>query len=131
MRHILIIGAGKSTGVLVDYLLNKSNEHQLQLTIADKNLQSAQSLSQNHKNATAIELDIFEPEQRKKQISRADIVISMLPARFHIQVAKDCVALHKSMVTASYVSPEMEALDSEVKEKGLVFMNEIGVDPGV
>jgi saccharopine dehydrogenase-like NADP-dependent oxidoreductase len=131
MRHILIIGAGKSTGVLVDYLLHKSNEHQLKLIIADKNLKSAQLLSQDHANANAIELDIFEPEQRKEQINKADLVISMLPARFHIEVAKDCVTFNKSMVTASYVSPEMEALDKQVKEKGLVFMNEIGVDPGV
>jgi saccharopine dehydrogenase-like NADP-dependent oxidoreductase len=131
MRHILIIGAGKSTGVLVDYLLNKSNEHQLKLIIADKNLKSAQLLSQDHANANSIELDIFEPEQRKEQINKADLVISMLPARFHIEVAKDCVTFNKSMVTASYVSPEMEALDKQVKEKGLVFMNEIGVDPGV
>lgn len=131
MRHILIIGAGKSTGVLVDYLLNKSKEHNLQLLIADKNLQSAQFLSKDHENATALELDIFEPVQRKKQIQKADIVISMLPARFHIEVARDCVAFNKNMVTASYVSPEMESLDKEVKEKGLIFMNEIGVDPGV
>lgn len=131
MRHILIIGAGKSTGVLVDYLLNKSNKHQLKLIIADKNLKNAQSLSQSHANATALKLDIFEPKQRIEQIKKADLVISMLPARFHIEVAKDCVAFNKSMVTASYVSPEMEALDSQVKEKGLVFMNEIGVDPGV
>jgi saccharopine dehydrogenase-like NADP-dependent oxidoreductase len=131
MRHILIIGAGKSTGVLVDYLLNKSKEHNLQLFIADKNLQSAQFLSKDHENATALELDIFEPEQRKKQIQKADIVISMLPARFHMEVARDCVAFNKNMVTASYVSPEMESLDKEVKEKGLIFMNEIGVDPGV
>ena len=131
MRHILIIGAGKSTGVLVDYLLNKSKEHKLQLLIADKNIQSAQFLSKDHENATALELDIFEPEQRKKQIQKADIVISMLPARFHMEVARDCVAFNKNMVTASYVSPEMESLDKEVKEKGLIFMNEIGVDPGV
>ena len=97
MRHILIIGAGKSTGVLVDYLLNKSKEHNLQLLIADKNLQSAQYLSKDHENATALELDIFEPEQRKKQIQKADIVISMLPARFHMEVARDCVAFnHRS-----------------------------------
>lgn len=131
MRHILIIGAGKSTGVLVDYLLNKSKEHNLHLIIADKNVKSAQSLSQNHKNSTAIELDIFNPQERKKQVQKADIVISMLPARFHIEVARDCVTYNKNMVTASYISPEMEALDKEVKEKGLVFMNEIGVDPGV
>ncbi|WP_292890080.1 saccharopine dehydrogenase C-terminal domain-containing protein [Nonlabens sp.] len=131
MRHILIIGAGKSTGVLVDHLLSKSKEQHIQLIIADINLQSAQFLSKGHENATAVKLDIFEPEQRKLHIQKADLVISMLPARFHIEVARDCVAFNKNMVTASYVSPEMESLDQEVKEKGLIFMNEIGVDPGV
>jgi saccharopine dehydrogenase-like NADP-dependent oxidoreductase len=131
MRHILIIGAGKSTGVLVDYLLQKSEENNLQLTIADKNLESATAISKGHKRATAIELDIFEPEQRRGEVQKADIVISMLPARFHIEVAQDCVKYEKNLVTASYVSPEMEALDKQVTEKGLIFMNEIGVDPGI
>jgi saccharopine dehydrogenase (NAD+, L-glutamate forming) len=131
MRHILIIGAGKSTGVLVDYLLNKSEEQNLQLTIADKDLSQAIKLCDNHKNASAIKLDIFNENSRVDQIKKADLVISMLPARFHIKVARDCVALGIHMVTASYVSPEMQELDAEAKKKNLVFMNEIGVDPGV
>jgi saccharopine dehydrogenase (NAD+, L-glutamate forming) len=131
MRHILIIGAGKSTAVLIDYLLKKSQEHHLLLVIADKDIASAQSLCQHHKNATAIELDVFVPKQRGESIQKADLVISMLPARFHIEVARDCVTYKKHLVTASYVSPEMQELDAAVKENGLVFMNEIGVDPGI
>lgn len=131
MRSILIIGAGKSTSSLVRYLLNETENHNFKLIIADKALKSAQSLAGNHTNATGVEVDIFNTEAREKAIQKADIVISMLPARFHIEVAKDCIRFNKSMVTASYVSKEMEALDEEVKEKGLTFMNEIGVDPGV
>lgn len=131
MRQILIIGAGKSTGVLVDYLLKKSHQEQLKLIIADKNVAQAQVLSQNHENAQAVELDIFIEEQRRPFIEKADIVISMLPARFHIEVAKDCILYGKSMVTASYVSPEMEELHDSAVAKNLVFMNEIGVDPGI
>ncbi|WP_124978822.1 saccharopine dehydrogenase family protein [Nonlabens xiamenensis] len=131
MREILIIGAGKSTGVLVDYLLKKSEKHQLQLVIADKNLQSAQSLAADHPKALPLELDIFNPSQRQQQIEKADLVISMLPARFHIEVARDCISFKKHLVTASYVSPEMEELHQQAVENGLVFMNEIGVDPGV
>jgi len=131
MRQILIIGAGKSTGVLVDYLLKKSEQEKLQLLIADKNLEQAKFLSQNHKCAQAVELDIFNADQRQLYIQKADIVISMLPARFHIEVARDCIAFEKSMVTASYVSPEMEDLNDQAIEKNLVFMNEIGVDPGI
>ncbi|WP_194850295.1 saccharopine dehydrogenase family protein [Nonlabens antarcticus] len=131
MRHILIIGAGKSTGVLVDYLLNKSTEEELRLTIADKDISHATRLCNNHPNATAIELDVFDQKERTDRLKQADIVISMLPARFHIEVARDCVELGIHMVTASYVSPEMQELDSEAKKKNLVLMNEIGVDPGV
>ena len=131
MRHILIIGAGKSTGVLVNYLLNKAVDEKLHLTIADKSMDAALALCQENKNATAVELDIFHPESRRKLVEDSDIVISMLPARFHIHVANDCLEFGKNMVTASYVSPEMKALDAAAKNKQLVLMNEIGVDPGI
>ncbi|MBZ9788295.1 saccharopine dehydrogenase NADP-binding domain-containing protein [Psychroflexus sp. CAK57W] len=131
MRSILIIGAGKSTSSLVRFLLSESKTQNFKLIIADKAIEPAQHLAGDHPQATALALDIFEASQREEAIQNADIVISMLPARFHIEVAKDCVKFNKNMVTASYVSKEMEALDGEVKEKGLTFMNEIGVDPGV
>jgi len=131
MRQILIIGAGKSTGVLVDYLLNKSSTENIQLTVADKDVASASRLCNDHPNAKAIELDIFNATVRREQVKQANIVISMLPARFHIEVARDCVALGINMVTASYVSPEMQELDAEAKHKQIVLMNEIGVDPGI
>ena len=131
MRKILIIGAGKSASNLITYLIGKSTEENLHVTIGDLSLKNAQEHVKNHKNATAIVLDIFNEEDRKKAVQNADIVVSMLPARFHIEVAKDCVSYGKHMVTASYISEEMEALNTEVKAKGLVFMNEIGLDPGV
>ena len=90
-----------------------------------------ENLLKDKPNCTAIKLDIFKEEERKNAIKKADLVISMLPARFHIEVAKDCLLYEKNMVTASYVSKEMEALDEEVKAKGLIFLNEIGVDPGI
>ena len=131
MRQILIIGAGKSTSVLISYLLNKSETENLFLTIGDLDIENAKKLSQNHKRCKAIVLDVFNKESRESAIKDADIVISMLPARFHIEAAKDCIKYKKSLVTASYVSKEMKALDQEVKENGLIFMNEIGVDPGI
>ena len=131
MRQILIIGAGKSTSVLISYLLNKSETENLFLTIGDLDIENAKKLSQNHERCKAIVLDVFNKESRESAIKDADIVISMLPARFHIEAAKDCIKYKKSLVTASYVSKEMKALDQEVKDNGLVFMNEIGVDPGI
>lgn len=131
MRKILVIGAGRSASNLITYLINKSEQENLHITIGDLSLQNAQEHIKGHKNATAITLDIFNDEDRKKAVQNADIVISMLPARFHIDVAKDCIEYGKHMVTASYISNEMQELDQAAKEKGLVFMNEIGLDPGI
>lgn len=131
MRKILIIGSGKSTSYLLKYLLDKSVSENLFITIADLNIEQAKILINKHKNAEAIVLDIFNETLRKTAIKNSDIVISMLPARFHIEVAKDCILYKKHMVTASYVSPEMQALDDDAKTNGLVLMNEIGVDPGI
>ena len=131
MKNILIIGAGKSSSSLIKYLLDKSSEEKLQIIIGDISIDNAKKLINNHKNATAILLDVFDKNQREKAIKNADIVISMLPARFHIEVAKDCIQFKKHLVTASYISEEMKTLDKQAKENGLVFMNEIGLDPGI
>jgi len=131
MRKILVIGAGKSTSYLLDYLLGKAETEKLEITIGDINTAAILSSISNHAHCTVINLDIFDEFEREKAIEQTDIVISMLPARFHIKVAQDCVRLKKHLVTASYVSPKLQALDNKVKEAGLVFMNEIGLDPGV
>ncbi len=131
MRNVLIIGAGRSASSLIKYLLDKSESENLHLTIGDLSLELAQKKTKNHKNATAIALDIFDENQRKAEIQKADIVISMLPAHMHIEVAKDCIAFKKHMVTASYISDAMQSLDAEAKANNLVFMNEVGLDPGI
>ena len=131
MRKILIIGAGKSASYLVKYFLDKSISEKLDITIGDLDLSNAKKWIKNNENARTLKLDIFNEQDRKNAIGNSDIVVSMLPARFHIEVAKDCLALGKHMVTASYVSKEMQALDEEAKSKKLVFLNEIGVDPGI
>ena len=131
MRSILIVGAGRSSSALVRYLLEKSFIEKLKVVIADISIENAKKLVEGHENAEIVELDIFNIEGRKDLVGKADIVISMLPARFHLEIAKDCLELGKSLVTASYISKELMAMDAEVKEKGLVFMNEIGLDPGM
>lgn len=131
MRKILVIGSGKSSSYLIKYFLDKVETEKLQIIIGDINVENAQALIGDSPHATAKKLDVFDSDSRAEAIQNADIVVSMLPARFHIEVAKDCVKFGKNMVTASYVSKEMQELDEAVKEKGLVFMNEIGVDPGI
>ncbi|PIF01098.1 MAG: saccharopine dehydrogenase [Maribacter sp.] len=131
LRKILVLGAGKSTSYLLDYFLDKSITEKLHLTIGDIRPEGIPPSAKNHPNCTVIHLDILKDEDRKKAIGNSDIVVSMLPARFHIKVARDCVESNKNLVTASYISNEILALDETVKKKGLVFMNEIGLDPGI
>ena len=130
MENIIIIGAGKSTSWLIKYL-SEQNELPLSITIADQSIEVAQQLADEYKNCKALSLDVFDKPALVKLIKDASIVISMLPARFHVEVAKTCLSQGKNMVTASYVSDEMSQLDNDVKAKGLTFLNEIGVDPGI
>ncbi|WP_396151746.1 saccharopine dehydrogenase family protein [Flavobacterium sp.] len=131
MRKILIIGAGRSASSLIKYLLDKSEDEKLVITIADLSEALANKKTGNHKNARAISFDVCNDEQRKQEIQQADIVISMLPAHLHIEVAKDCIFYKKNMITASYISEEMKSLDFQAKENQIVLMNEIGLDPGI
>ncbi len=131
MRKILIIGAGRSATSLIQYLIDKAVAEQLQLFIADLSLELAQQKTKNQAHTTALALDIFNAEDRAAAIQQVDLVISMLPAHLHIEVAKDCLAYKKHLVTASYISAAMQELDQEVKANKLIFMNEIGLDPGI
>lgn len=131
MRKILIIGSGKSSAYLIKYLLSKSEKENLFVIVADKHIAKIKILLNNHSNSKAIKLDVFNDNSREKEILAADIVISMLPARFHLMVAKDCIKHRKNMLTASYISDEMLALNNSAIEKDIIIMNEIGLDPGI
>lgn len=131
MRTILIIGAGRSASSLIQYLLDKSEAENLHLVIGDLSLALAQKKTNNHPNATPIAFDIFDKNQRQTAIQKAAIVISMLPAHLHIEVAKDCIVYRKHLVTASYISDAMYELNEAAKTNNLIFMNEIGLDPGI
>ncbi|GGD21958.1 saccharopine dehydrogenase family protein [Hyunsoonleella pacifica] len=131
MRKVLIIGSGKSTAFLLKYLLDISTSEKLHITIGDIDVNVALAFLPKHSNANVIKLDVFNDAQRTKAISNSNIVVSMLPARFHIHVAKDCITYKKHLVTASYVSEEMQRLDKDAKANGIILMNEIGVDPGI
>lgn len=131
MRNILVLGAGKSTSYLLDHLIEKSTSEELHVTIGDLNPKNISPTISSHKNCSVVALDILEDEARSKAVQNANIVISMLPAKLHIKVAEDCIRLKKHLVTASYVSDDIRKLDNEAKKNGLVFMNEIGLDPGI
>jgi len=131
MKKILIIGAGRSSPYLIDYLIDSAKEQGWEVCVADISLENALARTGKKPGTRAIAFDINNIEQRSDEIKNADIVVSMLPAFMHLQVANDCVKYGKHLVTASYISSEIAALDKEVKNKGLIFLNEIGLDPGI
>ena len=131
MKNILLIGAGKSSGALIDYLLKHAEQDNYQLTVADITKEGAEAKTKNRSHSIAIALDVNNETYRQKHISAADIVVSMLPAHMHFSVAKDCVRLKKHLLTASYVSPELAALHNDAVKNEILLLNEIGLDPGI
>ncbi len=130
-KKILLIGAGKSATTLIEYLLDHASMESWKLTVADMDREIAQQKVGSSPFAEACALSIDDVPLRQSLIKAHDLIVSMLPAHKHIEVAQDCVAFGKHMVTASYVSPEMEALHEEAEAKGLLLLNEMGVDPGI
>lgn len=131
MKNILVIGAGRSASSLIKYLLEHAVAENWNVTVADMSLELAKQKTGSYSNAKAIAFDINNEQQREEEIKKADIVISMLPAFMHMNVAKDCVRFKKHLATASYVSKEMAELDADAKAAGIILMNEIGLDPGI
>lgn len=131
MKRILVAGAGLSATSLIDYLLNKSEENDWNVVVGDFDLSLAEQKINSHQRGTALHFDVFDIEQRNDAIREADIVVSMLPARMHVLLAEDCVIQGVDMITASYVSDEIKALHEKAKEKGVLLLNEIGLDPGI
>ncbi len=131
MKKILLLGAGLSASTLIEYLLEQAEINNWKLRIGDKNIESAKNKINGHKHGEFTEFDINNLQQTENEIQNADIVISLLPASLHIKAAKVCLKYGKNLATASYVSEELKALAPEVKKKGLLFLNEIGVDPGI
>jgi len=131
MTKILIIGAGRSATSLIEYLLKNASQFNWQLTVADVDIKLAQEKVGNSTLAKAISFDIRNESQRREVIQSHDFIISMLPAFMHGDVARDCVEFGKHMATASYVSKDMKNLDAEANKKGLLLLNECGLDPGI
>ncbi len=131
MKQILLLGAGKSATVLIDYLKANAAENDWKVFVADNDLSVAQLKVGMHDSVKAVQLDIQNEDGRKKLIQQADIVISMMPPSLHYAVAMDCIEFNKHLLTASYIDPKIKNEDLKIKDKGLTFLCEMGLDPGI
>ncbi len=127
MKKVLILGAGLVSRPMVRYLLERGVE----VTVASRTLSKAEALIQGHPLGRAFPWTVDNQGALEMLVEWADVVVSLLPYAYHLQVAKTCLKHRKHLVTTSYVKPEMAALDREAREKDLIFLNEIGLDPGI
>lgn len=136
MKHILLLGAGRSAAALIEYLALHARKEHWKVTVADLDVeQVSRKLSEmglsHQEGLHAFGLDVSDEQARRQAVQQSDIVLSLLPPHMHAKVAHDCVLLGRPMVTASYISAEIQALDAEAKRKGVLLLNEMGLDPGI
>ncbi len=128
MKNVLILGAGLVAKPMVHYLLDQKD---VEVTIATRTLSKAEKILEGRSNGKAVQLNVEDEAALEEQVKHADVVVSLLPYVHHVKVAKLCLKHGKPMVTTSYVSAAMQELDAEAREKGILLLNEIGLDPGI
>ena len=131
IQTILIAGAGKSSVYLIHYLLTHASRNKWKVIVADGDANAIAEKIDDSVFGEAAVIDITNSAQREPLVKRADIVVSLMPPHLHIHLAKDCLKYKKNLITSSYISDEMKAMDKAVKEAGLMFMCEMGLDPGI
>jgi saccharopine dehydrogenase-like NADP-dependent oxidoreductase len=127
MKKVLVLGAGLVARPMVVYLL----EHGFKVTVASRTVSKAKALIGKDKNGKAVAWTVEQGDALRKMVKDHDLAVSLLPYTYHVQVASACLEFNKHLVTTSYVSDAMRALDKKAKAKHLVFLNEAGLDPGI
>lgn len=131
MKTVLLFGAGKSATVLIEYLLQEANLYDWHLTVVDADRSLVLSKLGDSSRGEALSFNVQDPEARAKVIKQADLVISLLPPHLHIEVALDCLDLGKHLLTASYLTEEIKKYADQIAAKGVLFLYEMGLDPGI
>ena len=131
MKKILLFGAGKSATVLIEYLKTIADKNNWNVTVADSSYDNAKTKIGASKNVVPFEINIENELERNELIANADIVISLMPPHLHYLIALDCIKYSKNLLTASYIDEQTKVLATQAKEKGILFLYEMGLDPGI
>jgi len=131
MKKILLLGAGLSASTLIRYLLEHAQENNWKLRVGDISEESARKKLNGHSRGESLQFDVNDVNQLDREVKDSDLIISLLPAKLHYLVAQNCIKNKKDLITASYVSKEIQKMDKDARANGVLLMNEIGVDPGI
>ncbi|KNC47536.1 saccharopine dehydrogenase [Thecamonas trahens ATCC 50062] len=130
-KRVAVLGAGRSSGPLIRYLLERAEDERWSVLVADANVKLAASKAGDHPAAAAVELDVANKDGLTAILDTADVVVSMLPASMHAPVIEMAIGLGKPVVTASYATPDVRQHDAAAKAAGVPIVMECGVDPGI
>jgi len=131
MKNILLIGAGRCAYPLIDYIIKLAPSKGWFLTVGDAFPKKGAEKVAGRQQARAVWLDATKVNDRRELIGRADVIISLLPAHLHLEIAHDCIKLKKPLLTSSYVSHEIYRLGDEARDRELFFTEEKALAPGI
>ncbi len=128
MKRVAVLGAGFVSKPAVDYFIERCGYEVLVTSLVQS---EAERLIGNRPGGSALALTIANGDLLDQIVGDADLVLSMVPPAMHLPVAEACMKHRKPMVTTSYVSPQMAALDATCRQREVLILNEIGEDPGL
>ncbi|MBK7957073.1 MAG: saccharopine dehydrogenase NADP-binding domain-containing protein [Bacteroidetes bacterium] len=131
MKHIALFGAGKSSHVLINYLIENADAQDWTIYIGDMDTSELQKRIPSTSRIHFFQFNIQDENTLTPILEKIDVAISMVPAMYHMNIAVLCLQYNKHLITPSYISEDMQSLHEAAEEKGLIFLNEMGLDPGI
>jgi saccharopine dehydrogenase (NADP+, L-glutamate forming) len=131
MKNVLILGAGQSSPYLISYMLKESEQYNWSVKVADFNINAALEKIDNHPNGIAVQFDVNDEELRNRLIKESDVVLNLLAPPFQYLIALDCLSHSKPVISASYQNKRIPDLNADAQKKGILILNEMGLDPGI
>jgi len=129
VKKIFVVGAGRTAISLISYLTERAKERNWFITVGDQSLELAKQKTAGLPNTKAIQFDVFNARQRKREVSKADVVVSLLPQTLHVKLVDDCIENKVNLLTASYISDQMRRYDEAAHKAGIILLNGMGLDP--
>jgi saccharopine dehydrogenase-like NADP-dependent oxidoreductase len=131
MKNVLILGAGQSSPFLISYMLNQAEKYDWSVTVADYSFDAASAKVNNHPKGEAVQFDVNDEKLRNELIQKSDVVLNLLAPPFQYLIALDCLHHSKPVISASYENERIGDLDNDARKKGILILNEMGLDPGI